>query len=104
MFLVALAIAAGDLLRDDPKYESTSKVSSSRSTRAPTRRHTQPSFFLNTRAQSYADLAHSSELAERVIEVLDLDMTPAELSEEISTEVVAGDVPDHDHGLGRGSA
>ena len=45
-------------------------------------------FFVNTRAQSYADLAKSSELAARIIETLDLDLAPDELSDLMSAEVI----------------
>ena len=87
VFLVAMGIAAGISYAITPKYESTAKVFLAVDVRNATDAYA-VTIFLNSRAQSYADLAHSSELAERVIEVLDLDMTPAELSSEISTEVV----------------
>jgi capsular exopolysaccharide synthesis family protein len=87
LFLFALGVAAGISYALTPQYESTAKVFLSVNTKSATDASA-VTYFLNTRAQSYADLAQSSELAGRVIEVLDLDMTPAELSSQISTEVV----------------
>ncbi len=42
------------------------------------------------RATTYADIAVSTELSDRVIDQLDLDITAAELSEDIAAEVVEG--------------
>ncbi|RHW23493.1 polysaccharide biosynthesis tyrosine autokinase [Nocardioides immobilis] len=87
MFLLSVGAASGISLAQTPTYESTAKVFLSVNTRNATDASA-VSYFLTTRAQSYASLAKSAELAERVIEVLDLDMTPAQLSSRISTEVV----------------
>ncbi len=87
VFLVALGIAAGISFAMTPKYESTSNVIVSVNA-GTVQEASNGAFFLTNRVQSYADLAQSTELAGRVIEVLDLDMTPAELSEQVSTEVV----------------
>ncbi len=87
MFVVAVGIAAGISFAITPKYESTAKVFLAVNAREASDTIA-ATYFLNTRAASYADLAHSSELAERVINVLDLDMTPADLASQISTEVV----------------
>lgn len=87
VFLISMGAATGLTLAITPQYESTSKVFLA----VDVTNATDPyavSYFLNTRGQSYADLARSSELAERVIDVLDLDMTPAELSSNISAEVL----------------
>jgi receptor protein-tyrosine kinase len=87
VFLLGLGVAAAASYALTPKYESTAKVivsvNASNASEA-----SGAAFFLANRVQSYADLAQSTELAERVIDVLDLDMTPAELSSQISTEVV----------------
>ncbi|QYJ03945.1 polysaccharide biosynthesis tyrosine autokinase [Nocardioides panacisoli] len=45
-------------------------------------------YFANNRAASYADLAKSSELSQRVIDSLDLQMTAEELSDNISATVI----------------
>jgi capsular exopolysaccharide synthesis family protein len=87
IFLLAVGISAGVSLAITPQYQSTAKVFLAVDVRTATDAYA-ASIFLNSRAQSYADLAHSSELAERVIDVLDLDMTPADLSDRISSEVV----------------
>jgi capsular exopolysaccharide synthesis family protein len=88
VFVLAVGIAAGVSYSLTPKYESTAKVIVSvNATNAS--EASGAAFFLANRVQSYADLAQSTELSQRVIEVLDLDMSPQDLSEEISTEVVA---------------
>jgi capsular exopolysaccharide synthesis family protein len=88
VFLLAVGIAAGVSYSLTPKYESTSKVivsvNASNASEA-----SGAAFFLANRVTSYADLAKSTELAQRVIEVLDLDLSPQDLAEEISTEVIA---------------
>jgi receptor protein-tyrosine kinase len=71
----------------EPKYESKSRIFLSVDVRDTTDAYT-ALFFANTRATSYAILAKSSELAVRIIETLDLDMSPEELSDLISAEVV----------------
>jgi receptor protein-tyrosine kinase len=87
VFLLGLGVAGGVSYLMTPKYEATAKVlvsvNASNATEA-----SGVAFFLVNRVQSYADLAKSTELAQRVIETLDLDVTPAELSDQISTEVV----------------
>uniref|UniRef100_UPI00160292F7 polysaccharide biosynthesis tyrosine autokinase n=1 Tax=Nocardioides stalactiti TaxID=2755356 RepID=UPI00160292F7 len=87
VFIVGIGVGTGVSLAMTPEYESTSKVFLAVDARNATDAYA-ATFFLNSRAQSYADLAHSSELSERVIDVLDLDMTPAELSDRISSEVI----------------
>ncbi|WP_183099403.1 polysaccharide biosynthesis tyrosine autokinase [Nocardioides pelophilus] len=87
VFLLGIGVSTGVSLAITPTYQSTAKVFLAVDVSNATDAYA-ASFFLNSRAQSYADLAHSSELAERVIDVLDLDMTPAELSDHISSEVV----------------
>jgi capsular exopolysaccharide synthesis family protein len=87
VLLLGLGVAAGASYALTPKYESTAKVivsvNASNASEA-----SGAAFFLANRVQSYAELAKSTELAGRVIDVLDLDLTPAELSSQISTEVV----------------
>ena len=87
VFLVALAIAGAISYLITPKYESTSRVIVSVNA-GTAGEASQATYFLQNRVTSYADLAKSTELAERVINTLDLDMTAQELSDEISTEVV----------------
>ena len=70
-----------------PKYESRSTVFLSVDVRDTTDAIA-ALYFAQTRATAYADLAGSDELAKRVIDALDLDMTSVQLSNEISAEVV----------------
>lgn len=87
VFLLAVGTAAGISYAMTPKYESTSKVIVSVNV-GSAQEAGGLSFFLTNRVQSYADLAQSTELTERVIDQLDLDLTPAALSDQISAEVV----------------
>jgi capsular exopolysaccharide synthesis family protein len=89
VFLVGIGTNLGISLTSTRQYESTAKmflainVADATSLRAATR-------FLDFSAQSYADLAESTDLAEQVILVLDLDTTPGELSGRISSDVIEG--------------
>ena len=88
--LVAVGVGMASLLSFvvlTPKYESRSTVFLSVDVRDTTDAIT-ALYFAQTRATAYADLANSEELSKRVIDALDLDMTPAQLSAEISAEVV----------------
>ncbi|KAA1421458.1 polysaccharide biosynthesis tyrosine autokinase [Nocardioides humilatus] len=87
VLVVALGIAGGVSALITPKYESSSRVIVSVNA-GTAGEASQATYFLQNRVTSYADLAKSTELAGRVINTLDLDMTPQELSNEISTEVV----------------
>ncbi len=87
VFLAGLAVAGGISYLMTPKYESTSNVIVSVNA-GSVQEASNGAFFLTSRVKSYAGLARSTELASRVIDVLDLDSSPAELSEQISTEVV----------------
>ncbi|PWN04907.1 hypothetical protein DJ010_04720 [Nocardioides silvaticus] len=88
MLLLGLGVAAAiSYFLMTPKYESTSKVVVSVNASSASEASS-AAFFLQNRVATYADLAKSTELSERVIDVLDLDMTPKELSDKISTEVV----------------
>lgn len=88
--LVGVGVAVASLLSFvilTPKYESKSTVFLSVDVRDTTDAYA-ALFFAQTRAASYADLAQSEELSQRVIDTLDLDMTAGELAAEISAEVV----------------
>lgn len=87
MLVLALGVAAGISYSITPQYQSKATVFLTVDASDATDAYA-VTYFLNTRAKSYADLAQSSELAERVIEVLDLDMTPAELSSNVSAEAL----------------
>lgn len=87
VFLAGLAVAGGISYLMTPKYESTSRVIVSVNA-GTVQEASNGAFFLANRVKSYADLASSTELASRVIDVLALDLSPAELSEKVSTEVL----------------
>lgn len=87
ILLLALAVAGAISFLLTPQYESKARIFLSVDVRDTTDAYAAAAFAA-TRATSYADLAHSTELSNRVIDVLDLDMTPEQLSDEISAEVV----------------
>ena len=86
VILVAVAVAAAVSFVLTPKYQSKSQVFLSVDVRNTTDAYA-ASLFAQNRATAYADLAHSTELAQRVIDQLNLDMTAGELAGEISAEV-----------------
>ncbi|WP_257430236.1 polysaccharide biosynthesis tyrosine autokinase [Nocardioides carbamazepini] len=88
--LMAVGVGVASLLSFvvlTPKYESKSTVFLSVDVRESTDAIT-ALYFAQTRATAYADLARSQELSQRVIDALDLDMTPGQLAGEITAEVV----------------
>jgi capsular exopolysaccharide synthesis family protein len=85
--LVGVAIAAAVTWTSPQKYESTAQMFVSTS-QADSSQAYQGELFSQQRAQSYARLLTGEEIAKRVVEELDLPMTPAALSEEISSSVV----------------
>nr|WP_275106645.1 polysaccharide biosynthesis tyrosine autokinase [Nocardioides caeni] len=85
--LVALAISSAITFTATPKYESKSQVFLSVDVRDTTDAYA-ALLFAQSRAASYANLAQSTGLADRVVESLDLQMTPEDLSSNISAEVV----------------
>jgi receptor protein-tyrosine kinase len=87
-FLVAVLAAGAISFLITPKYESRSQVFLSVDVRNLTDAYA-AQLFAQNRATAYADLAHSTELAQRVINAMNLDMTPEELASNISAEVVA---------------
>lgn len=85
--LVALGVSSAITFTRTPMYESRSQVFLSVDVRDTTDAYA-ASLFASGRASSYADLAQSTELASRVIDQLNLDMTPAQLADDISAEVI----------------
>ncbi|GAB2974332.1 tyrosine-protein kinase domain-containing protein [Nocardioides montaniterrae] len=81
-------VSAGALTALMPrKYESKSQVILTVDVRNLTDAYA-ASLFAQNRANAYADLAHSTELATEVIGKLGLNMTPGELAGNIKAEVV----------------
>ena len=85
--LIAVTVAAVFTLRQTSMYESTVRlfVSTPSTTNAQTY---QDSLFSQERAATYADIAGSRRVAQKVVEDLDLTMSPALLQSRISSEVV----------------
>lgn len=87
ILVIALGAASAFTFTRTPQYESTSEVFLSVDVRDTTDAYA-ALLFASNRAASYARLAESTELSQRVVDTLALDMTAEELSEEISAEVV----------------
>ncbi len=87
LLTVALATAGTVSYLVTPQYESSSRVFLSVDVRDTTDAYA-ALLFTSNRAESYADLAQSSQLAQLVIDALDLDLTPEQLSEKIEAEVI----------------
>ncbi|HJQ06455.1 MAG TPA: polysaccharide biosynthesis tyrosine autokinase, partial [Nocardioides sp.] len=87
VFVVALVAAGGVTALITPKYQSTTEVFLKIDVRNMTDAYA-ATLFAQNRATAYADLAQSTELAQRVVNQLNLDMTPEELASEISAQVV----------------
>jgi capsular exopolysaccharide synthesis family protein len=85
--LVVVALAAFITLRTTPEYESQSRLFVSTTDQSASQTF-QGGTFAIQRVSSYADLVQGQELASRVIGRLNLDMTPAALSEKITATVV----------------
>ena len=85
--LLALSASAAWTFTRTPMYESKSKVFMSVDARDTTDAYA-ASLFASSRASSYADLAGSTELAERVIDQLNLDVTPEDLADRIEATVL----------------
>jgi receptor protein-tyrosine kinase len=87
MLLLAAAVVTFINWQMDTKYESKSRVFIGLNLQGEG--DTTAALLQATyRAQSYADLADSTDLMNEVISDLDLDVTPSELSEDIDAEVV----------------
>ncbi len=87
VLVVTMGVATGINLLVTPQYQSKAQIFLSVDVRDTTDAYA-ALLFTNNRATSYADLAESTELADRVINQLDLDMTPGQLAGKIDAEVV----------------
>ncbi len=74
--------------RVTPQYESKARIFISVDVRNNNDAYS-ISFFLNNRVTSYADLATSRALMDSVIDELQLDLTPEQLADKISAEIIA---------------
>lgn len=85
--IVAIGVAAAVTFNMTPQYASTAGLFVS-TTPSDSNEAYQGSLFSAQRITSYADLATGQELSRRVIERLDLDLEPADLSRQIEATVV----------------
>ncbi|WP_435770493.1 polysaccharide biosynthesis tyrosine autokinase [Nocardioides sp. SYSU DS0651] len=84
--LLALAISSAITFTRTPQYESDSKVFLTVDVRDTTDAYA-ALLFASNRAASYASVAKSTELSERVIDQLDLDVTAEDLASRIDAQV-----------------
>ncbi|GAA3828148.1 polysaccharide biosynthesis tyrosine autokinase [Nocardioides panacisoli] len=91
MIVVAVAVAGAAIYIQTPQYESKARVFLSVDFTNLTDAYSAQAF-LSQRAASYADIAESSELADRVIDALNLQETAEDLSSHINAEVIEGTV------------
>jgi capsular exopolysaccharide synthesis family protein len=87
MMLIAVAVVTFINWQMDTKYESKSRIFIGLNLQDPTQT-TGALYQAIARAQSYADLADSSDLMNLVISDLDLQVTPSELADDVEAEVV----------------
>ncbi|WP_310962214.1 tyrosine-protein kinase domain-containing protein [Nocardioides terrisoli] len=91
MVALALITAAAISFTATPIYHSTAKVFISTDVSNSSEAYF-ASVFSTQRVQSYADLATSGEVMQKVIDRLNLNMTPAELAQKISASVTTNTV------------
>ncbi|GAA3530699.1 polysaccharide biosynthesis tyrosine autokinase [Nocardioides daeguensis] len=87
IILLALGVSAAITFTRTPMYESKTQIFLTVDVRDTTDAYA-ALLFASNRAASYATVVKSTELAERVIDQLDLDMTPEQLASRIDAEVV----------------
>lgn len=90
--MVGLGLAAAMTYTQTPQYQSTARVFISTDTGGSAIEQVQGSTFINQRVGSYAQLATSRELMQRVISRLNLNLTPPQLASKISSSVTANTV------------
>jgi capsular exopolysaccharide synthesis family protein len=91
-FLLSLIAAGALTYAQTPKYQSTARVFISTEVTGNSTDAYAASLFSVQRVQSYAQLATSRELMQRVISRLNLDMTPDSLASKISSSVAQNTV------------
>ena len=87
LFVVAVGVSAAYSFTATPQYESTSKVFITADVQNASESYV-VNLFTAGRVESYADLATSADLMSRVIDDLDLDLTPTQLASKISASVI----------------
>jgi len=91
-FLLSLLGAAALTYSQTPQYESKARVFISTDTSGSSIEAFQASAYATQRVASYAALATSRELMQRVIARLNLNLTPSQLGSQISTSIPTGTV------------
>jgi receptor protein-tyrosine kinase len=91
-FLLSLLAAGALTYSQTPQYESKARVFISTDTTGSSIEALQASVYATQRVQSYAELATSRELMQRVISRLNLNLTPNQLSSKVSSEVATNTV------------
>ena len=87
ILLVALGASAALSFQATPQYESSARVFVSISGSEGSDAYA-AGYFVQSRVESYSYLASSSELMEGVIDDLNLDLSPEELADRVTAEVV----------------
>lgn len=87
LIVIALGVAAGITFTRTPMYESKARVLLTVDVRDASDAYT-TTFTVTQRATTYATVAKSTELAENVIDQLNLDITPEKFADRVSAEVV----------------
>lgn len=91
-FLLSLLAAGAITYSQTPQYESKARVFISTDTSGNSIEALQASVYATQRVQSYAQLATSRELMQRVISRLNLNLTPNQLADKVSSEVAVNTV------------
>jgi len=86
-FLLSLVAAGALTYAQTPKYQSTARVFISTDTSGGSVEAFNGSAFAAQRVKSYSELATSRELMQRVISELNLNLTPNQLADKITSEV-----------------
>jgi tyrosine-protein kinase len=86
MLVLALAVSATLSLTTTPQYESKTKLYITANSGGSTDTSL-ANFYLSSQVKSYAQLANHQELMQRVIEQLDLNLSPEQLAGKISAVV-----------------
>ena len=89
VFALAIIASAGYSLLATPKYQSTASVAISTDVTSSTDAYI-ASFFASSRVNTYAQLATSGAVLQKVIDEAHLDLTPSELAPKISAVVPTG--------------
>lgn len=91
-FLLSLLAAGAFTYSQTPQYQSKARIFISTDTSGNSIEAVQASVYATQRVQSYAELATSRELMQRVISRLNLNLTPSQLADKITSGVALNTV------------